>query len=603
MTQGRVLVDRYELRRLLGRGGMAEVWAAHDRTLEREVAIKLLLDRFRDDEAFTSRFHDEARHVAKLNHPNLVAVYDTGTEVPPDVDPASGIRQPFIVMELVEGRSLQQAIDAGGLTEDRALEVVADVCAALQYAHSRGLIHRDVKPGNILLAHDGSVKVTDFGIARAVGNENVTRTAAVLGTAAYLSPEQAQGLDVDTRSDLYSLGVVLYEALTGRQPFTGDSAVTVAYQHVQEPPRPPRELEPSVSPAAEAIAMRALAKNPANRYQSAAEMHDDLLNARVGKPVAAPAVMTERETALLAPATPPRPLPSHEQERRKRGALYGFLTVLVILALIAGAWALASMFTEDTRRIAVPDLAGQTLESAERIIIQQGFVRGDLVEQETDEVEPGLVMSQSPDADTMAAEGSEIDLVVSVGRETTTVPDVEGRTEEEAFRAWREAGLTVGQKVSEPNDEIDAGLIISTSPPGGDEVPVGSAVDYVISAGQEEVVVRPVTNYSESEAQARLEDQDLEVNILREFDDVVSEGFVLRQDPPAGSRVPVGSIVTIVVSRGPEETEPEPTETETTEPEPTPTEPEPTPTEPEPTPTEPEPTPTDTPTDPPPGEG
>ncbi|MBS3939602.1 MAG: Stk1 family PASTA domain-containing Ser/Thr kinase, partial [Actinobacteria bacterium] len=581
MTQGRVLVDRYELRRPLGRGGMAEVWAAHDRTLDREVAIKLLLDRFRDDEAFTSRFHDEARHVARLNHPNLVAVYDTGTEVPPDVDPASGIRQPFIVMELVEGRSLQQAIDAGGLTEDRALEVVADVCAALQYAHGRGLIHRDVKPGNILLAHDGTVKVTDFGIARAVGNENVTRTAAVLGTAAYLSPEQAQGLDVDTRSDLYSLGVVLYESLTGRQPFTGDSAVTVAYQHVQEPPRPPREWEPSVSPAAEAIAMRALAKNPANRYQSAAEMQDDLVNARVGNPVAAPAVMTERETALLAPAAPARTLPSHEQERRKRGALYGFLAVLVLLALIGGAWALASMFSDDTRRIAVPDVEGQTLESAERIITQQGFVRGELTEEETDEVEPGLVLRQSPGPDTMAAEGSEIDLVVSVGRETVAVPDVVGGTEEQAYRAWREAGLTVGQKTSEPSDEVEAGLIISTSPPAGDEVPVGSAVDFVVSAGQEEVVVRPVTNYSESEAQARLEDQDLEVNILREFDDVVSEGFVIRQDPPAGSRVPVGTIVTVVVSRGPEETEPEPTETE-----PEPTEPEPT----EPEPTEPEPT-------------
>jgi serine/threonine-protein kinase len=581
---------------------MAEVWAAHDRTLDREVAIKLLLDRFRDDEAFTSRFHDEARHVARLNHPNLVAVYDTGTEVPPDVDPASGIRQPFIVMELVEGRSLQQAIDAGGLTEDRALEVVADVCAALQYAHGRGLIHRDVKPGNILLAHDGTVKVTDFGIARAVGNENVTRTAAVLGTAAYLSPEQAQGLDVDTRSDLYSLGVVLYESLTGRQPFTGDSAVTVAYQHVQEPPRPPREWEPSVSPAAEAIAMRALAKNPANRYQSAAEMQDDLVNARVGNPVAAPAVMTERETALLAPAAPARTLPSHEQERRKRGALYGFLAVLVLLALIGGAWALASMFSDDTRRIAVPDVEGQTLESAERIITQQGFVRGELTEEETDEVEPGLVLRQSPGPDTMAAEGSEIDLVVSVGRETVAVPDVVGGTEEQAYRAWREAGLTVGQKTSEPSDEVEAGLIISTSPPAGDEVPVGSAVDFVVSAGQEEVVVRPVTNYSESEAQARLEDQDLEVNILREFDDVVSEGFVIRQDPPAGSRVPVGTIVTVVVSRGPEETEPEPTETEPEPTEPEPTEPEPTEPEPtEPEPTEPEPTEPD-PTEPPPDE-
>ncbi|MFA9443955.1 Stk1 family PASTA domain-containing Ser/Thr kinase [Egicoccus sp. AB-alg6-2] len=598
MSQGRVLVDRYELRRPLGRGGMAEVWAAHDRTLDREVAIKLLLDRFRDDEAFTNRFHDEARHVARLNHPNLVAVYDTGAEVPPDVDPASGILQPFIVMELVEGRSLQQAIDAGGLTEDRSLEVVADVCAALQYAHSRGLVHRDVKPGNILLADDGTVKVTDFGIARAVGNENVTRTAAVLGTAAYLAPEQAQGLEVDERSDLYSLGVVLYEALTGRQPFRGDSAVTVAYQHVQEPPRPPRELEPSVSPAAEAITMRALAKNPANRYQDAGAMREDLLNARVGNPVAAPAVLTPNETALLAPTAVARPLPSHEQERRKKGALYGVLAVLVILALIGGAYALAGMFDDDTRRVAVPDVVDQTLEAAEEILTRQGFVRGEVTEEVSDG-EAGRVLRQSPSADTMAPEGSEVDLVVSVSEELVTVPDVEGRTEEEAFRAWREAGLAVGSGTPQPSDDVEAGRIISTDPEAGAEVPLGSRIDYVVSTGREEVVVRPVTQYSESEAQFRLEEQGFEVNILREFDDVVSEGFVIRQDPPAGTRRPRGDIITIVVSRGPEEIEPEPTEEPepepTEEPEPTPTEPSPSPTEPSPSPTEPEPSPTEDP--------
>ncbi|MGM0618284.1 MAG: protein kinase domain-containing protein, partial [Actinomycetota bacterium] len=273
MSGRRVLAGRYELRQVIGRGGMAEVHMAYDQTLGREVAVKLLLERFREDETFTRRFQDEARHVARLNHPNLVAVYDTGADQ----------GQPYIVMELVEGRSLQQAIAAGGLTEDRALEVVADVCSALNYAHERGLIHRDIKPGNILMADDGSVKVTDFGIARAIDNETVTRTAAVLGTAAYLSPEQAQGLEVDPRSDLYSLGVVLYESLTGQQPFAGDSPVTVAYQHVQEQPRSPRELDPAISQAAEAITMRALSKNPMNRYQSAGEMRTDLVNARVGQ--------------------------------------------------------------------------------------------------------------------------------------------------------------------------------------------------------------------------------------------------------------------------------------------------------------------------------
>jgi eukaryotic-like serine/threonine-protein kinase len=560
---------------------MAEVWAAHDTVLDREVAIKLLLDRFRADEGFTRRFQDEARHVARLNHPNLVAVYDTGREAD----------QPFIVMELVAGRSLQEAIDAGGLTEDRALEVCADVCSALHYAHERGLIHRDIKPGNILLAEDGTVKVTDFGIARAVGNETVTRTAAVLGTAAYLSPEQAQGLEVDARSDLYSLGVVLYESLTGRQPFVGDSAVTVAYQHVQEPPRPPREWEPSVSTGAEAITMRALAKNPANRYQHADEMREDLLNARVGNPVAAPAVLSADETALLQPSGATRAMRTHEQERRRRGAVYGLLAVLAILALIGVAWVLAGVFAgDDTTRVSVPDVVGQPIETARDILIERGFEIGEETFEFSEEVEEGRVIRQRPGPDSLADEGAAVDLVISQGEEVATVPDLIGLSEDEAFARLREEGLAPGQRTREHSSEVPEGRIISTDPAAGTEVPVRSRVAYVVSAGEELVTVRPVVNRSEADAIFRLEDQGLEVNVIREYSDVVAEGFVIRQDPGPGQEVPAGSTITIVVSRGPEpQPEPEP------EPEPSPTEPEPSPTEPEPSPTEPEPTPTDPP--------
>ncbi len=265
-----LLADRYRLERMLGRGGMAEVWAGTDEVLEREVAVKVLSARFTDDEQFRRRFRREAQQAAALNHPHIVKVYDTGTHG----------HLPFIVMELVRGRSLEQILARGKLTEERSLEICADVCAALDYAHQRGLIHRDIKPGNILLADDGTVKVTDLGIARAIDSHTVSETAAVLGTAAYLSPEQAQGIEVDPRSDLYSLGVVLYELLTGRQPFRGDNAVGVAYQHVQEQPVAPRQLDPSISAPAEAIVAKAMAKNPSNRYGSAAEMRDDLLRAR-----------------------------------------------------------------------------------------------------------------------------------------------------------------------------------------------------------------------------------------------------------------------------------------------------------------------------------
>ena len=530
---------------------MAEVYAAHDRTLDREVAIKLLLDRFREDEAFTRRFQDEARHVARLNHPNLVAVYDTGTD--------DG--QPFIVMELVEGRSMQQAIAAGGLTVDRALEVCADVCSALAYAHDRGVVHRDIKPANILLADDGTVKIADFGIARAVGNETVSRTAAVLGTAAYLSPEQAQGLEVDRRSDLYSLGVVLYEALTGQQPFRGDSAVTVAYQHVQEPPRPPRELDPSVSPAAEAIAMRAMAKNPANRYQHANEMRDDLLQARVGRPVAAPAVLTADETALLRPTAPARPVRTHEQQRRRRGVGYGVLIVLAVLALAAAVWLLLQTLASsegDPELLAVPDVVDQPLEFAEELLVDRGFTVGEVEEDFSDTVDPGRVISQQPGPETRAEEGSEVDLVVSVGEETTQVPELVGLSEAEAFDAIHDADLVVGEQRRENDPDVEAGTVISSAPPAGEELPVGSRVDLVISEGEERVAVGAVVNRTEDEAVARIQEQGLDVRIEREFHDVVAENRVIRQDPEPGEEVPVGTVVTIVVSQGPEEPEPTP---------------------------------------------
>jgi eukaryotic-like serine/threonine-protein kinase len=551
VSTGRVLQGRYELLRVIGRGGMAEVYAARDLTLGREVAVKLLAERFVDDEGFIRRFQDEARHVARLNHPNLVAVYDTGIDQ----------GQPYIVMELVEGRSLQEAIAGGGLTEDRALEIIADVCVALSYAHDRGLIHRDVKPGNILIADDGSVKVTDFGIARAVDHETVTRTAAVLGTAAYLSPEQAQGLDVDPRSDLYSLGVVLYELLTGDQPFSGDSPVTVAYQHVQEPPRPPRDLDSSISPAAEAIAMRALAKNPVNRYQHAEEMAEDVQAARVGAPVTAPAVMTAEETALLPPTFADHPTLGHERIRRRRAATYTVLGVLALIAMVGIVWLLVGMLsTEDVPQVAVPDVVDQPLELALAILEDHDLKVGDVDEEASDTVEAGRVLRQRPSPDMLVPEGSAVDLVVSAGQETTTVANLIGLSEEEFLARLREDRLAAGERTREFTDEFAEGRIISHEPPGGTEVPVGTRISYVVSAGIEIVAVRPVENRSESDATFRLEDQGLEVNIEREHSSLVAEGFVISQDPSAGTQVPTGTIVTIVISLGPEESEEDPEE-------------------------------------------
>ena len=300
MTTPRLLSDRYELGDTLGYGGMSEVHRGMDKRLGRDVAVKVLRADLARDPQFQLRFRREAQNAAALNHPAIVAVYDTG-EVTSDFGPL-----PYIVMEYVDGQTLREIVKTQGpMSQQRVIEVMADVCAALDFSHKHSIIHRDVKPANIMINRAGAVKVMDFGIARALGEgQNVTQTAAVIGTAQYLSPEQARGEAVDARSDVYAAGCVLFELLTGEPPFTGDTPVAVAYQHVREDPRSPSELNPQVTPQLDAIVLKALSKNPANRYQSSAEMRADLVRVRSGQQPLAPVVMSEDErTAMLNPRT------------------------------------------------------------------------------------------------------------------------------------------------------------------------------------------------------------------------------------------------------------------------------------------------------------
>jgi eukaryotic-like serine/threonine-protein kinase len=576
MNAGRVLADRYELGRMIGRGGMAEVYAARDRLLDREVAVKVLRERFREDASFTSRFNDEARNVARLSHPNLVVVFDTGV----DGD------QPFIVMERIRGRTLQEALDAGGLTEDRGLQVAADVCGALAYAHQNLLVHRDVKPGNIMLAEDGSVKVTDFGIARAISDETVTATAAVLGTAAYLSPEQAQGQRVDARSDLYSLGVVLYELLTGKVPFSGESAVSVALQHVRATPEAPRRLVPTVSRAAETIAMRLLEKDPDRRYQQAEDVRVDLERARRGDPPlplrppapirsvapvldpamgdragAAAAVAATARGASTGAASAPRRTGDDTGQRsaavrdaRERSArIGGYLAfAAVLVAVVLGARAVLTAEPPPDPDVAVPDVTGIAIEQALTILSGGELRVGRVTEVETQSSPPGTVLAQRPDAGARLPVGGAVDLTVAKSPPLTTVPNVAGLSETEALRRLREVGLVPGTRVRAPSDSLPAGTVISTQPGPGTQVAVESIIEVTVSDGPARARVLRVTNRPLAEAVNRLRDQGFDVEVYEEANPAVAAGLVIRQLPGAGEEAVLGSTVMLWVSTGPD---------------------------------------------------
>jgi serine/threonine-protein kinase len=561
-----VFNGRYELHRRLGRGGMAEVFLARDQLLDRPVAVKVLFPEFATDPSFVERFRREATAAANLNHPNIVGVYDWG-----EADDTY-----FIVMEYVDGRTLSEILrDEGPLHPDRVADVGADVAAALGFAHRNGVVHRDVKPGNVLVTQAGQVKVADFGIARAITantDDNLTQVGTVMGTATYFSPEQARGDAVDPRSDIYSLGCVLYELVVGRPPFAGDSPVAIAYKHVQESPVPPRHLNVELPTAIEAIILKCLAKNPVNRYPSAEDLRADLRRFREGnrilaEPVMAPPIdpgatsVVAATTAVPAAATTgatPAYYEEDEDEPKRSSGLF-LAGLIVLLVLLAGMlYLLAQQFagdddTPDVPQVEVPNVIGQPVAEAQATLEALGF-EVEVTQEANDDQEEGNVFAQDPERGEKVDEGSTVRLKVSAGAEAVPVPDVIGSQLDQARLLLTAQGFTVS--VEEVDDEVaPVGEVVDQNPDPNDEAPRGSDVKLFVSRGPAAREVPNVVGRTIADASNLLGQAGFAVSQTTEPSDTVPEGSVIRTDPAAGSTQPKGTTITVVVSSGPAEDE------------------------------------------------
>ncbi|WP_432564944.1 Stk1 family PASTA domain-containing Ser/Thr kinase [Kineococcus sp. SYSU DK003] len=569
----RVLGGRYEVGSLLGRGGMAEVHVARDTRLGRTVAVKLLRADLARDPSFQARFRREAQAAAGLNHPSIVAVYDTGAEQ--TTEPGGGsVQLPWIVMEYVEGRTLRDVLRTDHpLAIDEALSITEGVLGALEYSHRNGIVHRDIKPANVMITPAGEVKVMDFGIARAVSDSSatLTQTSAVMGTAQYLSPEQARGEQVDFRSDLYSTGCLLYEILTGRPPFVGDAPVAVAYQHVSEQPRPPSALAPHIPPAVDHVVLMALSKDREHRYQTAADFADDLRRAVEGRPLRgasfAPTAATQQfqaapPTTVTPPvvaAPPTGALPRvdddgipPEEERRKRWPWVLLIVVLVLgiggvgYALLDRSGGAGDPGATATTPAAVdlPDVVGDARADAEAELQDAGLVPV-VTEANDDTVPAGNVVSTDPVAGTSVTVGSNVNVVVSSGPAAIAVPDVRGRSQADARAALTQAGFTIGDVNTVDDSSVDANLVVSTDPAANSQQAPGTAINVNIASGQ--VEVPDVTGQTLDEATQTLNGAGLTVNSSESSDAEGEPGTVVSQDLTAGTRVEVGSRVTLVV--------------------------------------------------------
>ncbi|HEX5289478.1 MAG TPA: Stk1 family PASTA domain-containing Ser/Thr kinase [Streptosporangiaceae bacterium] len=564
MTQPRLLGGRYELDGIVGRGGMAEVFRARDIRLDRIVGVKTLRDDLARDQTFQARFRREAQSAASLNHPSIVAVYDTGEDM------VGNTPVPYIVMEFVDGRTLRDLLrDDRRLLPERAAEITDGVLRALDYSHRNGIVHRDIKPGNVMLTRSGDVKVMDFGIARAVSDAQatMTQTAQVIGTAQYLSPEQARGERVDARSDLYSAGCLLYELLTGRPPFTGDSPVAIAYQHVREAPVPPSRIDPELPAWCDAIVLKAMEKDPGDRYQSAGEMRNDIQRALSGAPVAASMHHTEMyntgtrrmgQSTQLAGSTSAIPPYQYGPEAGPRGGGdYGgepprrrawpwVLVGAIVLLLVAGGIFAFEFASSNGGSISVPAVAGLPQDQAKAAIVKANLVVGAVTQRPSSTVPAGDVISSSPSDGTNVKAHSTVNLVVSAGQAKKTVPNVTNLQEQAAITALTNEGLSY--HVNQVQSSDPQNTVVSQSPPAGTKVAPGTMITLNVSEGG--TTVPNVIGQTQAAATQELQGKGFEVQPVLSTNAPAgtTPGTVFSMSPGPGTNAQSGATITIQVA-------------------------------------------------------
>ncbi|MFE0099287.1 Stk1 family PASTA domain-containing Ser/Thr kinase [Streptomyces sp. NPDC059009] len=575
MEEPRRLGGRYELGQVLGRGGMAEVYLAHDTRLGRTVAVKTLRVDLARDPSFQARFRREAQSAASLNHPAIVAVYDTGE------DYVDGVSIPYIVMEYVDGSTLRELLHSGRkLLPERAMEMTIGILQALEYSHRNGIVHRDIKPANVMLTRNGQVKVMDFGIARAMGESGMTmtQTAAVIGTAQYLSPEQAKGEQVDARSDLYSTGCLLYELLTVRPPFVGDSPVAVAYQHVREEAQPPSVFDPEITPEMDAIVLKALVKDPDYRYQSADEMRADIEAALDGQPVAATAALGAvgygghpddqqtamlrpqnggQQTSMLPPVNPDDGGYGYDEgghgRRQKKSNASTWLLILAGLLVLVGAILIGRWVVSDsgnsTDTLKAPNLVGEQLDEAKKTASNVDLTVEVGERKPCEKYPKGQICEQDPGADAKVKKGDTITVTVSTGAPKVAIPSVIGMDVEKATEKLESDKYQFKVTTKKSESPETAGQVLEQDPTSGTEVQKGSKVTLTIAEEKQQPLVPDVTGKTYEEAAKQLTDSGFVPEKTEVASDTVEEGKVIQTTPAANTRADEGSKVNVQVAK------------------------------------------------------